>query len=307
MFRSFAVALSAILAAGPMAATAVASPISAPSLVSIRQADEGADPEYQFIDWRTDGSFSYDGTSGDGSSYAAYGHLATGKMGTRYRSRGTGAGSRGSSQVTLFDAVTFSTPDGLPREITYSLALDGTIASTGPDSTSSAGALAWAYFYDITGLDTWLNYDGAGTNDVITISALIVSGLNIHTEVGGELAMEWAVNQFYADLAVVDTAGTPIGINFLKEETLVVDPSKTYGLAINTGSFVSGTGMSDLLGTGRFVFSELNGATFESASGVLLSAQVPEPATGGLLAVGLGVFWLGRRHGRGRPAAGAPT
>ena len=181
-----------LVALGSPAGSAFAAAILDPSLILIRQYDERADPQFLYYETTTDHKASNLTTSGDGSAYEAHGNLATGQIRTAYTSRTTGTGSRGSSFATLFDTVTFTTPGGLPTEISYSLSLDGILARAGPIPSSGAGTAAYLSFVDITGLATWLDESGSGFDRFVNWQGSNVARSKIEFQVGDEDAIRLA-------------------------------------------------------------------------------------------------------------------
>lgn len=304
MFRICISALMGIVMGGGMSANlAIATPLSAQSLIQIRQF-ENPTPNSLFNTVTTNSSFSNTLGSAFGSDIQAHGSLATGETGTRYTITSPDSGN-GQSLVNLYDTLTFTTPTGSPTTIAYGLNFDGSLANTGTGFVDGAMADTSVSIYDITGLSSWLeDFDATGTDPIIGTNAPRISFTGILLGVGTQNLID-AIAPF-ADQTIVDSTGSPFAFNLSKTGSFLADPTKTYGIEIRSASSANGISSSDFLNTSAFQFTSLNGASFTSGSGVFLSqsgnpAPIPEPSTMLLLGSGLAgiAFW----RWRGKQAA----
>jgi len=236
----------------------------------------------------------HEATSELGSSIRARGDLSTGSTGATFI-QGSIDSQNGQSLVTLYDTLTFFTPYSLETSVTMSLDFDGILANTSTDGYAKASTSVT--IYDITGYDNWL-YDYDSSEDIRPgpLSSINkVYEISIDFALGAERYIT-ALSQFPLDQTLIDTTGTYYSFDLSKSGTFEVDPFKTYGIKIRTSSNAAGLykGLSsaEFYNTSVFEFTNLNGATFQSGSGVFIGSQnsnstIPEPTTMLLFGVGL--------------------
>ena len=282
-----------------LAASVEAVPITEQSLIHVRQAETTFSSAFLLDNFTTtDSSVSHalDTTSGFDSAIQGRASLITGETGTSAITSTNDPNIRAaSSVVTLFDTLTFTPDTSLPIlpaaiPIAYGLGFDGSLANTNPFGASTASTIVT--LYDITGLTTWLTQtvlDPAYPTDVYIFSdAPVVSTLGINLFVGAQSIIDSSpiLNDF--DQAIGNTDGSVFDFNLNKTETFLADPSKTYGISIQTSSVASGLdSFSDFINTSAFNFTNLNGATFASGSGTCLTSAVSEPSVLALLGIGM--------------------
>jgi hypothetical protein len=110
----------------------------------------------------------------------------------------------------------------------------------------------------------------------------------------------------FINSCTTDSSGTAVSVDLLLDGTLSVQFGRIYliELMVDTYTFNGGPigtalQVGDFANTATFSFTNLNRLTYESASEQFLAAEqdVPEPATGALVALGLaGVWWARRRR-----------
>lgn len=249
------------------AGTATALPIADNSVINIAQFDF-VNPTHSSISTNSNHSNTFVSTA----DVQAYGDLTTGKVGTRVNGSD---GGYSQSIVSMFDTLSFNTGGVTPVEVSFDLNYDGSLASSSiydhPRSDSTVR------IFDITGLSTWLETE---------------SVFNMVETVAEASLLTWKRLSFNLDSLAHD--GTLFDFDSTVTGSFMADPTKTYGIQLSSNSFAESNAMADFLGTSTFQFTNLNGATVSSGSGVFLSNQVatsvPEPSS--ILLFSIGVIGL---------------
>ncbi len=254
-----------------------------------------------YIIQHRDGSFSQRSTANTFSNtfqnnIQAFGDLTKGKVGSSSISTFTSDGidnDSGNSQVSIFDTLNFTSTNGAPVEINYQLNYEGTLSADvwalNPAIGGSASAISGVTIYDITGLSTWLELDSNPTvTDFVTVNSAAnpISGLGVFFEID---AIDNSREQSFHDQFIVDNSGAPFALNLTKTGSFIADPARDYAIGMTAFTSANLDASADFLNTGTFQFTNLNGATFNSGSGVFLSGvnQVSTPTTLPLLLAGL--------------------
>lgn len=254
-FRWAQVAVQVGLAWSTAQGPALAEPVAAKSLIWSLQYEQ-ADKAVSVTSAAS--AFTRVLDSPDGQDLRGRGDLATGEVGTRVDSV---TGRQGQVIHALFDTLQFSAASGNPVTVSYSARYVGDLALGGAFST--AYAQYRVSIYDITGLGAWIQSRSVfGLFDVYEAvdSATVVADTNIFRSTRDDGAGAYDETQL---------------------GTFEALPGHVYGVRIASNSFASDGAMSDFYGTGSFRFTDLGGATFESGSGVFLSADsgtVDEPS-----------------------------
>lgn len=270
-----------------------AAPFPEQSFIWIRQLEDGwvwPPPENPvfFNSTTTSNSFSNTHTTAVGSGVQARGDLATGETGTSFKKYNV-ITMVGSSSVCLFDTLTFTTDSFKnPVEVTFKLNFEGTQANS-TSGTYLAGAFSHTSvrIYDITPLSTWIetgNYSGVDAegnpyDDIYyhsSSAADLVASLSVIFALGSQEFLD-AGYQSVSDQYLMDTSGTPRNFSLSKSNSFWADPTKVYGIELCQSSQSAGIAKSDFYSTGTFSFTNLNGASFVSDSGVFLSQSGSEP------------------------------
>jgi hypothetical protein len=279
------------------------------SAIQVRQFENapsfqnGPYPLYQDI--QTVSNLSHTYTSAYGSDIQAYGNLATGSMGTRYNITTVNPGN-GQSYVSMFDVLNFDTPSNSSVDVSYSLSLDGSLSYSGVTPMSGydlggASSFSILKIYDITGVSNWLEVTDDPDDSLLFTSITPIISEHLGAAVGSDLYIDSysPYPESYQDLTV-DSSGGTIDINNSASGSFTVDPTRQYGIRLNMSSVAIGQAASDFLNTSNFQFTDLNGASFSSESGVFLSdispSPVPVPAAALLFIPGLlGIIGVARR------------
>jgi len=297
--KPFNSALCAGFFASVMAAPSHAAPITDQSLIQVRQLENtfngNTNSLENFTTTNNSVSHTLDTTGGAGSIVKAHGSLVTGKTGTLATTSTDPDINNTSSSIMLFDTLSFSS--ALPTSVSYGVNFDGSISNRNVFGAGTASTTV--KIYDITGLSTWLTETpiDSPTDTFIFSTAPIVSETSVNFFVGAQNIVDTLPPSF--DQAIANTDGTVFDFDLNKTGTFIADPTKTYGISIWTQSGASGLGSSsDFLNTSAFSFTDLNGATFSSGSGVFLSAAVSTPSVPALLGIGIIAGWLCRRSRR---------
>jgi len=257
----------AVLAAGLYAPAVGAAPIASDFGVWILQGDGSfSSSNGAFNSFVAQTSFENIFASQEGNFVQARGDLAHGDVGTFVDA--SPLSNFAQTLVGAFDTVTFSTPGGIPTQVSFSLTLDGHLASN--NTLGNPFAQSFIRFYDITGLETWLETRSVfGIFDEVGVRPDAVEVAVVNIDVGFDNS--GPINQFFFET---------------ESSSFLAEPGRTYGVQIGASSAAGDGALSDAINSGALRFTELNGATFESGSGEFLSA-VPEPSTGLLLGLGL--------------------
>ena len=251
-----------------------AAPITSDSLIHITQFSLALDSIFS----NTSTSTYYDNTLITGVS--AYGDLSAGTVGSESVA-GTGSYQ---SIVSVFDTLTFDSS----ANVSFSFTFDGTLSSNSPfDNPYGQGRVD---IYDITGLPYWVETDS-------------VFGLFDQAQVVPS-ATDVSINTFVISMDEIQGYSTGVGdytiIQPLSHDSTLhdvshtisgsfeVDPSKTYGIRLAANTYGDGTGTADFLNTGAFEFTDLDGASFVSASGVF-----PGSPTAGALPLPSAIWLFG--------------
>lgn len=225
----------------------------------------------------TAASFERSFDSAVGQDLRGRASLATGEVGTRVDSVG---GHSGQAMVVMFDTLSFALPGTDPVTVSYTAHYEGELFKR--DLFSHAYAVHQVTIYDITGIGSWIESGSlAGLFDTYAPVAQ---------------ARPVADTRFDDLVALGDVQQ----IDLSEEGSFQILPGHSYGIRIVSNSFASGGSRSDFYGTGTFRFTDLGGASFESGSGVFLSAvggTVDEPHPLALLvaAVAALAMWRVRR------------
>lgn len=268
---SLRMSVGAVLLAA-FANAALAAPVVERSMIWSLQYETSAAAQ-SLVTTQASVSRSFDSAIGQALNGRA--NLATGEVGTRVESV---ANRSGQSTITMFDTLAFAPSGGFAATVSYSAHFEGSLLNPGADTFAAPYAQYRVSIYDITGLNQWIESDSVfGLFDTYAAvdDATLLSEVNIFLR-------------------------TPLGgRNVTETGSFLAVPGRTYGIVIGSNSFANRGSVSDFLGTGTFRFTDLAGGSFESGSGVFLSAvpnAVSEPAhlTGGAL-LGLAVLaWLKR-------------
>lgn len=298
LMRLFWVALAA---AGITTSTANASPIDAQPVTS----------GFMYIDSLSD--FVTDSTTVAGSLTSGQNQarinvdLATASI--MGESQHTGGPGFSHTNGQFWEFVTFhgATPT---VDITYRFSTEGSLSRTS-DEASSGEMISRVLMFDVTdvaqvfgdpesrsGIDkqspvlsseTWTAPDLIGFN--IAYRAALVNSEGV-----GILAPQASQ---YLDSVFSDTLGIdePLIVDFSEELTVTVPTERLLlvGMLQLTGGIDDAH--VDFFGTTRLEFTELNGATFTSESGVFMSStDVPEPSSAALGLLGFVVIAVSRRR-----------
>jgi hypothetical protein len=261
-----------LVVAATAAQQALAQPILSPSQISVLQFEDTGSP---FVSSSAATSVDQTFASSLGQTLRARGDLATGEVGTLVGSVGVG----GTSQVVLFDEITFSADWDGPTTVSYLAGFDGTLSAS--SQFAQASAQYRVTVYDITDLPNWLetrSFAGLWNETQVVRGASVIADTDI-----------------FEDILPSDPRGV-YEYDIVRGGSFLADTTRRYGIRISSTSNAFDRSSSDFLNTGTFRFTDLAGATLESGSGVFLSA-VPEPSALALLAIGL-LPLLGRRAGR---------
>lgn len=253
--------------------TTIASPISDDFLIWTRIMEN---PTGVLVnETTTESSYSQTATSSYDSSIRARGNFVTGSTGTDF-SKSSSESQGGQSLIYLYDTISFTTQGNVATSVTAELSLDGFLYNTSTNGYVEGDTSV--AIYDITGYDTWLEKLGTETDP----SFYNRSGLNkvVDSRISFTVGSEFWINEINTwdpqDESTIDTFGIPQFLDLSKSVIFEVDPSKIYGIAIRSASGLYDPDslcvdcVADFYSTSVFDFTDLNGATFESGSGVFI-------------------------------------
>ena len=274
--------------------SANATPINSQSLIFLGQSEYLA----QDVELTTDTASSLNNSfpSLQGSDIQGYADLSTGKTGNRIITNSLSAARQ---QILMFDTLTFTTPNGLPTDVSYELKLDGLMANSIQSGFYGVAFSNAITIFDITNSgNTWIEEHISNTGlDTYYSLAPKVSFVQNRVSIGTEdwfNAMASVPAPYAYDQNINDTSGALHSADITKNDTFTVDPTRIYGIRLGFYGFIRGIGTGDFLNTSTFQFTDLNGATFKSGSGYFLkgtTSTVPEPGAFFLLSIGLiGMF-----------------
>ena len=209
-----------------------------------------------------------------GIGIEGYADLTTGELGSYAATGGDGV----QIWVSMFDVVTFDAN----AEISFDFTFDGTLMASNPFTAFGESSLM---IYDVTGLTNWLesnvfDFGGGFAADRVTPVAEAVQIAKLVTifDIGETYSEIGGAGEYFDNAALAD--GNSHYLSNTLSGTLNAEAGKSYGIRMLTNSYAANGGVADFLNTSSLSFSNLNGANFQSASGVFLSANttsIPEP------------------------------
>ncbi len=277
-------------------------PLEANSIIQISHldySDGDADEPLGYFATSTASSFSDTYISTAQSHVASYGNLANGKVGSI--AKGT-TGTDYQTSVAMYDTLQFTTPNDQATQISFNLSFDGILSSY---LKGQADAHYTVRIYDITETEHWLEdrrYVGSVYPSFASYVDVNVSGAA--TRIFSE-SIHFGMNpsndsKQYNDLNFFGATNAPTLASLTKQGSITVDPSRGYGIEIVSYASAYGAASANFLNTGTFQFSNLQGASFDSGSGLFLTSSnvsnVPLPS--GIYLLGSSLALLFARRAR---------
>lgn len=276
----------------------------------------------------SDGDDSFGLEDGDLRSSAS-GAQSTGSVGALAQTP-AGADFRfATTDVALFDVITFDFGADTTREVSFQLALSGMLSNLGATNGLAIGG-GGVQIADVTGLDQSFFFGGDTANPLGGL--LVPNGEDVFASGSFQIALPDDVANVRGGLAVIsanledDVESGSFGIGVADE--YVVDESgqaqmldrvltgsftaqagATYALLVTAQAVASQAGVTaDISSTATFAFTDLGGGVFSSASGVLPGTgesigappSIPLPPSALALAAAVGTLLLrgpARRRG----------
>lgn len=216
---------------------------------------------------------------------AGFADLTTAEVGTVTRSLVAGNELDAlDSKVALFDTLSFTGS----ATVSFNFNVTGSLSSTDTQTNNLLSAIAGITILDITDQTQWI-YGLEGT----ALPACFTPGCNLFERtVETDMDRYSILGENRVLISRVDhnfpSDGNDYNVNIDVAGTLDVEAGSTYGLVLTMQTLTSGASINsvDFASTGTFSITDLDGVSYASGSGALLTT-VPLPAAVWLFSSGL--------------------